>query len=76
MSLPSPRLPVDFALEARLRASIPLSDQAPDVVLRMALTGSMAPYFWGINGRLWPKARSPGDPRGPARSSLKCRRRP
>ena len=45
---------VDLSLEAKLRASSPLPDRAADVVLTLALTGSMAPYRWGINGRLWP----------------------
>ena len=51
--------PVDLSLEARLRASNPLPDRAPDAVLTMALTGSMAPYLWGINDHLWPNVDPP-----------------
>ena len=51
--------PVDLSLEARLRALNPLPDRSPDVVLAMALTGSMAPYLWGINDELWPNVDPP-----------------
>jgi len=56
--------PVDLSLEARLRASEPLPDRAADVAVTMALTGSMAPYVWGINGQLWPNVNPPVIRRG------------
>ena len=43
----------DLSLEARLAAVQPLAPRAPDVVRRMALTGTMKPYVWSIDGRTW-----------------------
>jgi len=51
--------PVDLSLEAKLGASNPLRRRAADVVVTMALTGSMAPYRWGINDQLWPNVDPP-----------------
>ncbi len=44
---------VDLSLEARLAAVQPLRPRAPDVVRGMALTGTMKPYVWSIDGRTW-----------------------
>src|SRR6202140_204782 len=46
--------PVDFSLERRLEAVIPLAPRAPDVTHRVILEGSMAPYAWSLNGEHWP----------------------
>jgi FtsP/CotA-like multicopper oxidase with cupredoxin domain len=50
---------VDLSLERKLRASTPLATRPADIVLPMALTGSMAPYAWSINGQLWPDVDPP-----------------
>ena len=44
---------VDLSLEARLSALRPLPPRRPDIVYRVALTGSMAPYVWSIDDRIW-----------------------
>jgi FtsP/CotA-like multicopper oxidase with cupredoxin domain len=44
---------VDLSLEARLSALQPLPRRTPDVVRRMALTGTMKPYIWSIDDRTW-----------------------
>ncbi|MDA8253090.1 MAG: multicopper oxidase domain-containing protein [Rhodospirillales bacterium] len=44
----------DWSLERQLRALTPLPPRKPDRVHRVALTGSMMPYAWGIDGRSWP----------------------
>jgi FtsP/CotA-like multicopper oxidase with cupredoxin domain len=46
--------PVDHSLERRLEAVTPLAPRAPDVTHRVALTGTMAPYAWALNGEYWP----------------------
>ena len=45
---------VDLSLERRLAALVPLPQRRPDRVLRVALTGSMMPFAWGIDGKQWP----------------------
>lgn len=45
--------PVDLSLDKRIRAAQPLPARRPDVVHRVALTGSMMPYDWRIDGRTW-----------------------
>lgn len=45
--------PVDLSLERHLRARTPLAPRRADVVHLVALTGSMHPYRWSINGRTW-----------------------
>lgn len=45
--------PVDLSLEQRLGAEAPLAARPPDVTHRIALTGAMMPYAWGIDGRTW-----------------------
>ena len=45
--------PADLSLEQRLSALSPLPRRQPDVTHRVALTGSMRPYAWEINGRSW-----------------------
>ncbi|MBW4093867.1 MAG: multicopper oxidase family protein, partial [Proteobacteria bacterium] len=44
---------VDMSLEQRLRARVPLGPRRPDIVYRVALTGQMMPFAWGIDGRPW-----------------------
>ena len=44
---------VDLSLEANLAASVPLAAKPAAVVHRLALTGSMMPYLWSIDGRSW-----------------------
>ena len=46
--------PVDMSLERRLRAATPLAARPADVVHRVVLAGTMMPYAWSIDGRLWP----------------------
>jgi FtsP/CotA-like multicopper oxidase with cupredoxin domain len=41
------------ALESRLRAAEPLAVRPPARRHRIALTGSMAPYAWTIDGKPW-----------------------
>ena len=45
--------PIDLSLEHQLVAATPLSARASDVTHRIALTGSMMPYVWGIDDRNW-----------------------
>jgi FtsP/CotA-like multicopper oxidase with cupredoxin domain len=49
--------PVDLSLERRLRPLHPLELRNPDVVHRVALTGMMSPYSWGIDSRSWTEHR-------------------
>ncbi len=49
--------PVDLSLDMRLTAAQPLSRRPADVVHRLALTGSMMPYDWGIDGTTWAQHR-------------------
>ena len=44
---------VDLSLERQLRAAQPLPPRRADIVHPVALTGSMMPYRWGLNGRSW-----------------------
>ena len=43
----------DLSLEARLSALKPLPPRRPDTVRRVALTGTMTPYVWSLDGRTW-----------------------
>lgn len=47
--------PIDLSLERRLETVSPPTTVKPDVVHRVALTGQMMPYNWGINGKPWAK---------------------
>lgn len=51
-STPAPAF--DAALEARLKALAPLRSRRADRTRRIALTGSMSPYAWSIDGKQWP----------------------
>lgn len=44
---------LDLALEATLQALQPLAPRTVDVTHKVALTGSMQPYVWSINGLTW-----------------------
>jgi len=44
---------LDLTLEATLRALQPLTPRTVDVTHKVALTGSMEPYVWSINGLTW-----------------------
>jgi len=44
---------LNMSLENALRALEPLPMRAADVVHKIALTGSMQPYVWSIDGRTW-----------------------
>ncbi len=46
-------LPADLSLEQRLVAATPLSPRVADVTHRVALTGTMMPYAWTLDGRDW-----------------------
>jgi FtsP/CotA-like multicopper oxidase with cupredoxin domain len=50
---PAPVL--DNSLEARLSAVDPLPARRPDLVHRIAFSGSMRPYSWALNGQYWPE---------------------
>ncbi len=50
---PAPAGAADLSLERRLRAAAPLPARRPDRVLRVALTGTMRGFRWGIDGRTW-----------------------
>jgi len=45
--------PIDLSLEARLEAVTPLRLKTADTKRRIALAGSMVPFLWTINDRLW-----------------------
>jgi FtsP/CotA-like multicopper oxidase with cupredoxin domain len=45
--------PVDLSLERCLVSLSPLAPRKPDVAYRIALTGTMRPYAWSIDGRTW-----------------------
>jgi FtsP/CotA-like multicopper oxidase with cupredoxin domain len=47
--------PVDNSLEARLTAVEPLPARPADIVRTIALSGSMKPYAWSMNGEYWPE---------------------
>jgi FtsP/CotA-like multicopper oxidase with cupredoxin domain len=46
---------VDNSLEARLSAVDPLPARKPDLVHRIAFSGTMKPYAWALNGQFWPE---------------------
>lgn len=47
-------LAIDNSLERRLVADVPLAPaSAPSVMHRVALTGSMMPYVWSLDDRVW-----------------------
>jgi FtsP/CotA-like multicopper oxidase with cupredoxin domain len=50
---------VDLSLEMKLRAVAPLKDRPADLVIPMALTGSMTSYVWSINNERWPNVTPP-----------------
>jgi FtsP/CotA-like multicopper oxidase with cupredoxin domain len=45
--------PIDLSIERRLVAATPLAAGRPSVSHRIALTGSMMPYAWSIDGHGW-----------------------
>ncbi len=45
--------PVDLSLERRLTSAAALPPCPAAVIHRIRLTGTMAPYGWGIDGRGW-----------------------
>jgi len=45
--------PIDLSLDARLVAAAPLGDRAAQVRQPIALTGTMMPYAWTLDGRSW-----------------------
>jgi FtsP/CotA-like multicopper oxidase with cupredoxin domain len=45
--------PIDLSLEARLEALDPLPLRIPDTRRRIGLSGTMAPFLWTINDRLF-----------------------
>jgi FtsP/CotA-like multicopper oxidase with cupredoxin domain len=45
--------PIDLAWESRFQALDPLAPRAADQRLDVALTGSMSPYVWSINGEVF-----------------------
>lgn len=45
--------PLNFKLEQRLRAAVSLPPRPADRVHQVDLTGSMAGYVWGLNGRVY-----------------------
>lgn len=45
--------PLDLTLESRLRALAPLAAGSPETALTLRLTGSMMPYAWSLEGRVW-----------------------
>ncbi|HVJ39931.1 MAG TPA: multicopper oxidase domain-containing protein, partial [Dongiaceae bacterium] len=44
---------LDLSLEATLQALQPLAPRTADITHKVALTGSMEPYVWSINGLTW-----------------------
>jgi FtsP/CotA-like multicopper oxidase with cupredoxin domain len=59
-----PARALTFAFERNLKAAVPLSVQPAGRVHRVALTGSMSPYQWGLNGAGYPHAEVLGVARG------------
>jgi FtsP/CotA-like multicopper oxidase with cupredoxin domain len=51
--------PVDLSLEMKLVALSPLADRPADIVVPLALTGSMETYVWSINDQIWPNVDRP-----------------
>ncbi|PWS34370.1 copper oxidase [Falsiroseomonas bella] len=49
--------PYASAQEAALRAALPLASRPPQRRFDVALTGTMAPYAWTIDGRAWGRHR-------------------
>jgi FtsP/CotA-like multicopper oxidase with cupredoxin domain len=45
--------PIDLSLETRLAAVAPMANRQPDSRHQLALTGSMMPYVWTLDGRSW-----------------------
>lgn len=45
--------PLNLALETSLQALQPLPERTADVTHKIALTGSMQPYVWSIDGLTW-----------------------
>lgn len=45
--------PIDLSLETRLAAVVPMANRQPDSRHQLALTGSMMPYVWTLDGRSW-----------------------
>ena len=45
--------PIDLSLEERLEALSPLPAKAPDTRRKVTLAGTMEPFLWTINERLW-----------------------
>ncbi|MGH6925019.1 MAG: multicopper oxidase family protein [Propylenella sp.] len=56
---PAEASPVDLSLETRLRAAHPLAEREADRRMTVQLTGSMSPYLWSIDDRVWPDANRP-----------------
>ncbi|NYZ17391.1 multicopper oxidase domain-containing protein [Azospirillum sp. RWY-5-1] len=48
--------PIDLSLERRLTAVTPPDPRSADRVLRVELTGGMAPYVWSMDGKVWGEA--------------------
>jgi FtsP/CotA-like multicopper oxidase with cupredoxin domain len=51
--------PVDLSLEMKLSALSPLAERPANIVVPMALTGSMATYVWSLNDQIWPNVDRP-----------------
>ncbi|MFI4996482.1 MAG: multicopper oxidase family protein [Hyphomicrobiales bacterium] len=45
--------PIDLSLESRLEALAPLPAKAPDTRRQVRLAGTMEPFLWTIDDRLW-----------------------
>ena len=45
---------LDLSLEMKLRSLLVPPARATDLILKMAITGSMSPYSWSINNQSWP----------------------
>jgi FtsP/CotA-like multicopper oxidase with cupredoxin domain len=50
---------VDLSLEMKLRAVAPLAARPVDLVVPVALTGSMTSYSWSMNNESWPNVTPP-----------------
>lgn len=50
---PQATTPLNFAVEESLRAPVPLAAKPADRVHKVELTGDMARYVWGLNGRTY-----------------------